>query len=257
MISRYSHRTSKWIDLTKPTTDELESVINEFQIDPLLAHELLFPEEMRRVEVRNSDVHFALNAPYLVDFILGPDLVITVHYEGVPALDRFAKHMEVETILGKKFKGNARDRIFFGILGELMEGLFHELSYTEEMIENIEREIFKGHEKKVVFDISELSRHLLDLKKSVTPYRDVFHTLEQGGEKIYGSEFGFYVRGIIEEFLRIESSLRNQMETLTALRETNDALLSVKQNQTTKLLAIIALATDIIVGGLLIYLSIK
>ena len=52
-----------------------------------------------------------------------------------------------------------------------------------------------------------------------------------------------------------------KLEVLTdavrELRDTNDALLSAKQNQLTRYLTMIALATDIIVGVTLIYLSVK
>jgi hypothetical protein len=45
-------------------------------------------------------------------------------------------------------------------------------------------------------------------------------------------------------------------DAVRELRDTNDAILSVKQNQLTRYFTVAALITDVIVGVTLIYLSI-
>lgn len=266
MISVYRYKDVVWTDLLEPTQEEIKSIAEQYGIDPLVAHELSSPSVRHRVESRQHYIYLVLHFPSWkmtqdleesqeIDFVVGPDFIITTHYEQIDAIDRFAKRIEVESILDKSFPGNARDLIFFNLLSEIMHGILDQLEYIEDALMNIQSHIFKHNEKQMVVALSEVSRHLLDFKKITTPYRDVLKTIETTGQVLFGQDFGFSTRGLIEELAKGEALLKHQSEYIQELRDTNNSLLSAKQNQFLIVLAVIALITDVFVGGMLIYLS--
>ncbi len=254
MIEKHPYKDATWIDLIEPTAEEIESVIKEYNIDAMIARELLSPSLKHRFEKRNEYLYLILHFPAFkrttsieesqeVDFIIGKDFIITTHYEEVDALNRFAKLLEVETILNKNIDGNSRDLIFFGILNELVQNVSEQLSFIEDWLLDIKTRIFNGKEKEMVFALSDVSRHLLDFRKITDPYHDSLKSLEVNGAALFGQDFGFYTRGIIEEFSKIETQIKNQMSSVFELRETNNSLLTTKQNEVMKALTMIALFT--------------
>jgi magnesium transporter len=266
MMSVFKYKEATWTDLLEPTPEEIREVVERYGIDPLVAHELASPSLKHRVESRQHYIYLVLHFPTWkkshtdqsqeIDFVIGPDFIITTRYEQIDAVDRFSKKIEVDTILEKDFPGHARDLIFFNLLSEIFKGIIDQLDYIDKALGQSQRRMFDGNEKEMVFDLSESSRHLLDFRKITAPYHEALRTLEQVGQKLFGEDFGFSARGIIEELSKGEAILKHQTEYLSELRETNNSLLSTKQNQFLILLAVIALATDVVVGAMLIYLSV-
>jgi magnesium transporter len=254
MIDRHTYKETTWIDLVEPTSEEIESVIEDYNIDSMVARELLSPSLKHRFEKREEYLYLILHFPAFkqtstveesqeVDFIIGKDFIITTHYEQVDALERFAKLLEVETILNKNISSNGRDLIFFGILNELAKNLSDQLSFIEDWIKEVKLQVFNGREKEMVIAISDVSRNLLDFKKITDPYHDALKSLEVNGAILFGQDFAFYTRGIREEFTKAERVITNEMVSLAELRETNNSLLTTKQNEVMKVFTVMALFT--------------
>jgi len=254
MISVYKYKDVTWTDLIEPTAEEIRDVAKQYGIDPLVAHEMVIPSFKHRVESRNDYIYLILHFPAWklskdskesqeVDFLIGKNFVITTRFEQIDAVDRFAKKIEVESILDKNSQGNPRDLIFFGLLNEIFSGILDQLDFIEDTLMDVQERIFKGKEKEMVFALSEVSRHLLDFKKITAPYPEALRSLERLGEIQFGKDFGFCTRGIIEEFSKGESIMKHQMEYVGELRETNNSLLSTKEGQIMKALTVMASIT--------------
>lgn len=266
MKSVFKYKTATWVDLVLPTEEEIDEVVKEYDIDPLVARELVLPSPKHHIESRRNYVYLALHFPALnavsklrvyqeVDFIVGKNFVITTRYEQIDAVDNFAKKLEVTSILEKHAPGEPRDVIFFGILRELSQSILGQLSDIDDWIKDIESQIFKGHEKQMVFSLSQVSRHLLDFRKVALPYNEAFKTLEKSAEKLFGEEFQFSLEGMTEEFTKIELTVRSLTESVSELRETNNSLLRIKDNNLMKFITSLNLLTSIMVGITLVWLS--
>lgn len=254
MKNVYKYKTASWIDLVEPTPEELDEVVKEYGIDPLVAHELSSPSLKYRVEPKGDYIFLIIYFPAFkqtaedresleIDFIVGKDFLITVRYDEIEGVENFAKKVEVESILHKDSPMKARDLLFFGLLKELATGLFGQLSYIDSWIKEIEARIFGGREKEMVSSISQVSRRLISFKKIFLPYAESMKSLEKAGQELFGDEFAFYARGLAEEFSKYEHMLKNQMEVLAEVRETNNSLVSTKQNEIIRVLTLMAFAT--------------
>lgn len=235
-----------WVDLNSPTKEEIDSLVLTHNISPVIAKDLLLPTPTQYAETEGDIVYAVLHIPVFnhsrasqdsqeVDFIISKDSLITARYDSIDALHYFAKQVEVSEILNKIESSH----LFFGILKEIYRSLHDELAYLEDWMEEIEKNIFDGHEKAMVFTISNVGRSLLNFKRLLDPHGNVFEFLNRVGEDKFGEAFGSEAKLMLDDWRRIIKKINNQMDFLTELRETNNSMLSTKQNEIMKNLAVI------------------
>ena len=134
------------------------------------------------------------------------------------------------------------------MLRQLYTDLFEELEYIEDTIEDITTKIFKNKEREMVVSISEITRTLLDFKRVTDLHHEILEALKERGQEIFGPEFGHEMQAIILDYLKINTTIKSNMDMLRELRATDNSLLTAKQNETIKRLTVI--------GAILFILSI-
>jgi magnesium transporter len=254
MISRYNYKKLVWIDVPSPTQEEVRQLMEEFNIHPLVADELLEPTLRPKVDLYDDHIYLILHFPTIshkhdgghdqeIDFVVGKDFLITTHYDHIDTLHEFSKKFEVSSILEKANIGNHAGYILFSILRELYRMLDRELDHINHDFGDIESKIFSGNERDMVTAISRLNRDLLNFKQALRPHKEVLESFEIAGAKFFGKDFDYYLRTIIGDFYKVSNILDGHRETLLELRRTNDSLLTTKTNETMKFLTIMAFFT--------------
>jgi magnesium transporter len=263
MINRYEHKGLRWIDVESPDKDEIAALKEEFSLHVLVADELLAPSLRPKVDLYKNSIYLMLQFPAFrhahskdvrqeVDFVIGKDYLITVHYDMIDAIHKFSKEFEVSSILDKSELGDHAGYLFFHLIKKLYRSLSHELEHIETRLENAESKIFKGEEAKMVEAISYINRDLLDFKQALRAHKDVLKSLESAGEQFFGKDFSYYLQAISGEFYKVANILDGHKEMLIDLRETNDSLLSSKTSSIMKTLTIVSFSTfpPILVAGM-------
>ena len=254
MIKKKTFGSSLWIDLESPTEDEVNEAAKIAEINPTSIEELLTPSTRHKIEFGESHASLILHFPafkeshdgdaaFEVDFIITKNTIITAHYCPIEALDKLVPIDESEKDL------------FFEIVGELLWNFERKLSSIDHWVRDIEKKMFSGKEKAAVFELSEASRHLTDFKKITAVYPDAFQTLEVGGQKIFGKKFAQSSHIISERVAKASAKLAVLSEWASELRETNSALLNIKQNDTMRILTTLTFISDVFFGMALIYLA--
>ena len=245
MITNRSFMGQVWIDLNSPTKEEVDSLILTQNISSIIAKDLLAPTPTQYAEEDGAVIYTVLHIPTFkhshsvedsqeVDFIIKADGVITARYDSIDALHYFAKQIEVNEILNK----GKSSHLFFGMMKEIYKWMADELAYTEDWMREIEKNIFEGQEKAMVFTISNAGRNLLNFKRMVDPHGNVFKLLEEIGKEKFGEGFETGAKILSENWRRIMRRVNNQMDLVTELRETNNSMLTTKQNEIMKQLTI-------------------
>ena len=250
MIVTRSLKDQSWIDISSPTKEELNALSIAGGVSPLLTKDLLTPTPKQHVTVFGNSIYIVLRIPVFnhnklvaseqeVDFIITPNSVITGRYDSIDALHHFAKQIEVDEILHK----GASSHLFFGLIREVYNFLFDELAYFEDWVKVIEKSIFEGQEKEMVWSISAAERNLLNFKRVLSPHRGVWQDVLESCENDFSPEFKKDLRGVVNEWERLVVSISDLSEMIDELRDTNNALLSTKQNEIMKLFTIMAFVT--------------
>jgi len=254
MISEYTHKHLTWIDVESPTPEEVRGLMEKYDIDPLVADELLLPTLKPHVDVYPNFIYLILHFPAFkhshkgsvnqeIDFIIGKEFLITIRYDSVDPLHKFSKVFEVNSILDKSDIGDHAGFLFFYMVRKLYKSLEHELEYIEDSLEIIEEDIFEGKEKEMVIALSNISRDLLNLKQALNPHQEILTSFGKVGRVFFGDNFGNHLNSIMGEYYRIKNSISVHTDTLSELRQTNNSLLTTKQNEVMKVLTIMAFVT--------------
>lgn len=255
MLTRYRHNSITWVDLESPTPEEVREVMEEYDIHPVVAEELLLPSLKPKVEFYDGHfIYLILHFPAFkhshsenpnqeVDFIVGHDFLITTRYDAIDPLHKFSKVFEVDSVLDKSGIGNHAGFVFYFMVKKLYKALEHEVEYITDALDEVEAKIFEGREKDMVVELSHVSRDLLNFKQAINPHKNVLDSLEPVGRQFFGADFVYYLKGITGEYYRVQHGIAANLDSLAELRETNNSLVSTKQNEVMKVLTIMAFVT--------------
>lgn len=251
MLTKFIYKRLTWIDLESPTKEEVREIMGSYSIHPLVAEELLSETIRPKVDYYGDQIYLVLHFPTVshshrgkswqeVDFVIGKNFLITVHYETVDPLLEFSKMFEVNSILERSNMGEHAGFLFFYIMRELYKNLASELGDIERTLHEIEERIFSGNERLMVETVSGVNRKLINFRQAIRFHGGVLDSFEVASKELFGEKFGSYARMISGECYKIVSILDGHKETLSDLWNTNDSLLSSKTNETMKDLAALA-----------------
>ncbi len=255
MVNTYTYKKIEWVDLTSPTQEEVRSVMEKYKLHPVIAEGLLQPTLRPRVDMFPNCIYLILHFPAWkhthqdeqqnqeVDFVIGKDFLITTHYDSIDPLHKFSKIFEVNSILDKADMGDHAGFIFYHMIKKLYRSLHHELEYIGSLLSKTEDRIFSGQERRMVHELSRISRELLRFKQALALHDDVLSSFEVGGRSFFGEKFEYHLRDIYGAYRRISRAVDTNIDALNELRETNNSLLSTKQNETMQILTSISLLT--------------
>ncbi len=250
MITNHSHNNQSWIDLHLPTKEEVDSLVAIKHIDPIIAKDLISPTPKQYAKIYDNSIYLVIHIPYFrhtggtsteqeIDFIINKNNVITTRYESIDALHQVSREIDTESILHKEVSGH----IFFRIMREIYSSLFDEIDYMRDWIKDIEKNIFEGKEKEMVFGISSASRNLLNFRRVVEPHKMVWEQLMKSSFLMYGENFEKEAKDLLDDWSRLNGEIVNISDMIDELRNTNDSILSTKQNELMKTFTILAFLT--------------
>lgn len=249
MLTRYKERDLTWVDMVAPTPAEVRALMQEFDLAPHIAQELLSTSYKSKVERAGEMAYVILHFPTLrsghtrrpeqeIDFIIGKKFLITARYENIDPLHAFAKAFEVGTLLGRTHAAHG-GHLFAGMVQNLYRSLSEECDLVRARLEEIETRIFRGDERRMVFELSRVARALYDFSRALGPHKEMLSSLEPAARQLWGAEFGHYLSEVEGTRARVEHELKSLHDSLRELRITNDSLLNTKQNDIMKTLTVL------------------
>lgn len=260
MMIKRTYKNITWIDLNKPSHDEIEQLVREYRIHPVIAESLLEPTLHPKVEEYKDALYLVMHFPTInntsfgsdqqeIDFVIGKDFFITAHYDITDPLRNFSKQFEVSSILENNNLGTHPGFVFYYILKDLYQDMRAELQSLRAHTKSIEEVIFKGHNGKIVEELSEISHKVLDYREATRFHKSILVSFTQTSTKMFGSDFTCYADTLTSEYYKLWEILETMRETIVELKKTNDSLLAFKTNETIRFLTLftfIALPLQII-----------
>lgn len=266
MTNTYTYKNLTWVDLESPTEEEVIALVTRYHIHTLVGEDILseysrprierypdhiylvlrIPERIHRPPRRHQDVHRYGIEEKEIDFVIGRDFIITAHRGPIESVANFAKIFETNSIISKNKKGedvvgDHAGYIFYYLMKRLYARIEDDLESIRQSLMHAEGGIFDGKERRVVEVLSNISRELTDLKQSSRVHKEVIEAFGPVAQAFFGQEFKYhYVDDIIKQYGKIHELTGNNRELLNDLRETNDSLLSAKQNEIMQTLTVVA-----------------
>ncbi len=256
MIDRYTHNSLTWLDVLNPTTEEVHDLLAECAIPPEFAGDLTTMTPRTEAVGKKGVLKITLDWPLVkrtdidhpheIKFIVTKTHLVTIRFEDIEAMHRFGKEFEVMCMLknknGKAKKGSPIG-LFFTMLNNLYDDLNNKLEYMEARISEIETNIFKDMEKEMVFEISAAARRLIAFRQTLGAHEKALELLRSEITTAFPGKHDLDVDNLEHHYRHVNRSLHALISTLDDLRDTNNSLLTTKQNEVMKIFTILAFIT--------------
>lgn len=253
MVEHFKQGRLRWVNLKNPTNEEVKKAMAELNLSPLLMNDLTTTVKRSSAVLAESTIKITLDFPvvkrldiyhpYEVKFLISKNSLLTVQYEEMEGIDRFKRQFEVAAALKKKQKTLTGVHMFLALIGHLYESVGTKLDYLDSRLGEMEAEIFKNNEKKMVYEISLASKKLIAFRHIMQSHDKVFRQALPLFEEVYKSTYTGKLQNIQGMYFSLQRRANTQFETITALRDTNSAMLFTKQNEIMQTLTIVAFIT--------------
>jgi magnesium transporter len=225
-----------WLDIASPTAHDLDLLRDEFSVHPLALEDLrkrrqrpkldTYAEQQIIVtyevlEPSEPDKHFELGEIHL---FAGPGYLVSVRWHGSPAIE------EVDRRFRERPDGVARTpgSLVYAILDAALDGFFPLLDRLTDKIEDLEEVILAGaNSNETLRVILALKRKLLELRRNLSPQRDVANALLRRDLPLVDDLSAPYFQDLYDHTIRVLDQLDLQRDLLASALEAN---LSVTSN---------------------------
>jgi magnesium transporter len=128
--------------------------------------------------------------------------------------------------------------VLYALMDVIVDRYFPVVDALESEIDRLEETIFSGTvERDVAQRIYDLKWEVMAIKRAVSPVIDVCNRLVRYDQGLIADEVRPYFRDVYDHVVRINESVDNVRELLTAALEANLSLTSIRQNEVMKALA--------------------
>ncbi|MEM5812092.1 MAG: magnesium/cobalt transporter CorA [Candidatus Aenigmatarchaeota archaeon] len=234
-----------WVDVTNPSKEDLEKLAESFPLHSLTLEDCSktgnrvkieqFPEYVfiityGIVSGKKGPIDFQMN------FIIGKNFLLTIHKEKIPSFDSLKSDKKKLHFLLSK----GPDFLLHHLMDVEVDLYFPVLEEIEEQIDELEEEVYRNIDHKVLGRLFRLKRQLLLIKKRVAPQKEVVLILTQKNFPFITESASAYFRDIYDHTIRINESIDDYREILSNTLEVHLSLVSNRMNEVMKALTIVA-----------------
>lgn len=238
-----------WIDFYKPSKKDIDFLKKNFALHSLVVEEFFTPTLRPKAAEYETCLYLAIHIPIFneddrttcpgeIDIVLTKDTLVTSRDSKILELEKFFKELEKDEVRRMMYMNESPAALLRYLIEILFESCFPKLDHITEKLNYIEKEIFAGHEKEMVFEISMVKRDILNFRRTMKPQKSVIESLAQREYRFIDSSLKPYFQDLIGTNIRVWNNLENAKETIEALEDTNNSLLSNKLDMTMKILTI-------------------
>ena len=151
----------------------------------------------------------------------------------------FARCQEDEELREQLFsKGSGY--LLYHILDDLFDYCFPILDKIGHKLDSIEDDMFEERAEEVVRDLSNVKQEIISYRKIIKPERSTLRLLERQIERFLPEDLELYFDDIVDASERIWDLLDNFKEVVEALEDTNESVISHRQNDVLRVLTVVS-----------------
>ena len=239
----------RWLYFSRTRKREADYLARNFQFDDLETRACLPPIQRPRLYNHDDYIFMILQFPVYraydrvvtaseVDFFLTGDTLVTVNDGSLASLADFFKLCQDNPALRKRSFRDA-GTLMLALLDYMLDDCLPMLNHINLDVDAIEDDIFVGHEKAMVKEISIIKRNIINFRKTMQLHKNIIRKLVERAPNIFNLkrlELSYY--NVIANTKEIWDSLTGYKDSIDALHQTNESLISFKTNEIIKTLTI-------------------
>ena len=170
-----------------------------------------------------------LNAAEL-DFFVGHGYLVTLPTVELLPVTRLFRRCEEDEDLREELFAKGSGYLLYHILDDLFDYCFPILDKIGHKLDSVEDDLFEKRAEEVVRDLSNVKQEIISYRKIIKPERSTLRLLERHVERFLPEQLELYFDDIVDASERIWDLLDNYKEVVEALEDTNESVISHRQN---------------------------
>ncbi len=180
-----------------------------------------------------------LNAAEL-DFFTGQNYLVTFPTVELLPVTRLFRRCEEDEELRDQLFSKGSGYLLYHVLDDLFDYCFPILDKIGHKLDSLEDALFEERAEDVVRDISNVKQEIISYRKIIKPERSTLRLLERRMERFLPEELELYFDDIVDASERIWDLLDNYKEVVEALEDTNESVISHRQNRILLILTLVS-----------------
>jgi len=230
----------RWVNIQSPTAEELADFVRETGIDKEDAEFIAHVHQRPEVTVRPKYILFLLNVPVFdrklrvtmgasLYFVIKEREIFSLHYDPIIAIDGIRKDFESSPEKQEDYFGEDALSLGLYIISSIYNGAFRKLDRLSKHIDIAEDAVFLGNERKMVEEISILTRDVMDFRRVIRPQTSLFEMRPNHPFLTTDNSLKWMrIHGLL---MKMWEHLESMFESVKELNNTNFTLLQHKENE--------------------------
>jgi magnesium transporter len=239
-----------WVDIDINNRHQIALLEKVCGFHPLAVEDTLNPNSRVKLEeyqgylfmiIRGVRLNENTDEPYDLEtfnlnFFLGANYLVTVHGRQSQAIADVADRLERNPELLKR----GAERLMHAIADSAVDAYFPLLDKVDEFVDGLEQRVFVRFDKSALHEIFEVKRMVLQLRRHLSPQREVFSILTNRPSALISPDSQVYFRDVYDHVLRINDSLDTYRELLSSTLDSYLTQVSNRLGEVTKGLSVVA-----------------
>lgn len=251
-----------WLDLHKPTPDEIFLLDEVFAFHPLAIEDCQHENEYPKLDDFSNYLFLVFLVPnpqfkpseivedakegepekepeepvIEMDMFVGANYVVTYHTSQLPFLNGLLERSRRDP---KRGLGQGASFLAHDILDAGVDQFFVMVDKFQKEAEEAENTLYEGHKEELLAGILEIKRRVLDLRRRMGDHRELIQRIMRGNPNVIAHESHIYFRNILDHLHRIEDDLDVCRDTIDNARDVYLALGNARSNEVMKTLTLV------------------
>lgn len=220
-VARPDEGQIRWIDLSQQDVPQLSLLAQRFGFHPLTIEDCLHFNQRSKLEAYEGYLFLVIHgfeleiescegAPLELHLFVGRDFLVTVHQEAIPSMEAVWNRMHHD----EKLLRRGPDFACYLLADAIADAYFPMLDEVTVKVDDIEDRILDDHDDVGLEELLKLKRLLVQLRKFISPQRDVLALLAKRGEGWVSEQTAIYFRDVYDHMLRVHENVESARDLL-------------------------------------------
>jgi len=238
-----------WINVDGlSNTAEIEKLGKYYNLHPLIIEDIVNTNQRPKIDEYQDYLFIVAKMLYHkengilenehISIVIGKDYVLTFQEADGDVFDGVRERL---TNPKGRLRNNGPDYLVFAILDAVIDNYFIVIEEISDKIETLEEQLFTTQPNDdITFEIQELKRTVLRIRRAVFPLREVISRLEKTDSTLIHEKTLNYIRDLYDHIIQVSENIEIYREMTWGLMDMYMTTISNKMNEVMKVLTIMA-----------------
>ena len=238
-----------WINVDGlSNTAEIEKLGKFYKLHPLIIEDIVNTNQRPKIDEYQDYLFIVAKMLYHkedgilehehISIVIGKDYVLTFQEADGDVFDAVRERLTNDK---GRLRNNGPDYLVFALLDSIIDNYFIVIEEISDKIETLEEQLFTAQPNDdITFEIQELKRTVLRIRRAVFPLREVIGRLEKIDSTLIQEKTLNYIRDLYDHIIQVSENIEIYREMTWGLMDMYMTTISNKMNEVMKVLTIMA-----------------